>query len=288
MICNCNTKNKLNFFKNIRHRKSITRISKKTKKVYMCKCGTYYSPEIKKKLFYYQTLQYRQEVDVKYSLIKNQEYKKYYDTSLLENFNHYKNFDNFYFKNKRVLDFGCGTGSLLKLIESQAAYVAGVELNKFFIKLNKIIGNKYNIYSSLNKLNKNKKKFDTILCFSCLEQIRNIKKTIKDFESSLLRGGYLILGCLNANDYRLKSKKYLSVFFRDNYVNYFSKKGIISIVENISTLKFIEAKFLERYDYFNYLKFFTKKNKNLNINNYKKIIERKESSDYMYIIFQKN
>jgi hypothetical protein len=120
-----------------------------------------------------------------------------------------------------------------------------------------------------------------------------ITNSFNNINKVLKKNGFLILGCINANDYRLNNKKYLNIFFRESYTSYFTHNCLIQILKK-HNFKLNSLVYKERYDFDNYLKFPVKKKlilkKNQIINfkkDYKHILEKNGISDYMYLIFQK-
>ena len=181
--CPC-SKSNLFFFKKVRFRKKVGKLGKYTN-IYKCDCMSMFSFSNKKKFSYFENDKYRSDTDPNLNFIFKKKSKrnnsilkitnenKYYYNSINDHLLHYQTLNNFsYFKNKKVLDFGCGSGGFLKLISSQSNIVMGIEPSKFFRKLNKKIGNKFHIYKDLNEFNfYNNTKFDIITCFSSIEHI---------------------------------------------------------------------------------------------------------------------
>ncbi len=303
--CPC-SKSNLYFFKKVRFRKKVGKLGKYTD-IYKCDCMSMFAFSNKKNFSYFENDKYRSDTDPNSNLIFKKKSKKnnsilkitnenkYYCNSINDHLLHYQTLNNFsYFKNKNVLEFGCGSGGFLKLISSQSNIVAGIEPSKFFRKLNKKIGNKFHIYKDLNQFNfYNNTKFDIITCFSSIEHIWDINRLFTNINKVLNKNGYLILGCINANDYRLNNKKYLNIFFRESYTNYFTHNCLIQILKK-HNFKLNSLVYKERYDFDNYLKFPVKKKKILKKNqiinfkkDYKYILEKNGISDYMYLVFQK-
>jgi len=73
------------------------------------------------------------------------------------------------FKNKDILDFGCGDGGFLKKIKNAKSY-NGVELNLFNVNFIKKNIKKINIKENIEKFDK---KFDVITVFHVLEYIND-------------------------------------------------------------------------------------------------------------------
>ena len=96
-------------------------------------------------------------------------------------------FKKFMKQNSNILDFGCGTGELLEMINTKKK--VGIEINPYSIlmlKKKKIVH-----YENLNQL-KNKK-FDLIFALSVLDHLENPFEILKNFKKYLKKNGKLIL-----------------------------------------------------------------------------------------------
>ncbi|MCM8774375.1 MAG: methyltransferase domain-containing protein [Candidatus Omnitrophica bacterium] len=102
---------------------------------------------------------------------------------------------NYLNKDSIVLDFGCGTGGLLKIIEKEAGYIVGVDrsfvmVNRAKRKVNKSL---FVIADANNLLPFKKESFSLITAINSLYMLINPEKTIQDFYSSLKFNGRLII-----------------------------------------------------------------------------------------------
>ena len=197
--------------------------------------------------------------------------------------------------NKKVLDFGSGAGSLLNIMSPFIKLGVGIELDKNFHYKKNNISN----VSDLLESDKICKKFDLITSYSTFGQLFNTEQTLNNLVKRLKKNGILIIGDVNAQDYLLTNgiKKYKDeVFFRQNYQNYFSEKGLKNIAKR-NNLTFLSSKFIQRYEYENISSYLSKKKlnqifnkslKKIEIKNYiKSNFENNKISDYMVITFQK-
>ena len=240
---------------------------------------------------FFKSGHYRKLVDGKNSKSKNNYLLSHFDTTL----SYISNVKKEYIVGKKVLDFGSGAGSFLKLISPFINLGVGIELDKnFHFKEN-------NIENVLGFKESDKicKKFDLITSYSVFGQLLDGQEILKNLVSRLKKNGILIIADINANDYLLTdgNKKYKDeIFFRQSYQNYYTKKGLIVMAKN-NNLSFLSSTFIQRYDYYNTLKYVEKKNldskikqtiNKKNIKKYfKKYFELEEISDYMIITFKK-
>ena len=87
-----------------------------------------------------------------------------------------------------ILDFGCGSGELLSLIECK--FKIGVEKNNLSLK--KVRGKKINCVNKLENLN-DKIEFDTIFALSVIDHLTDPIKLIKELKNKLKKGGQIII-----------------------------------------------------------------------------------------------
>lgn len=129
------------------------------------------------------------------------------DTSLKNNkiFSEYIKFLrklNIQFKNKNVLDIGCGAGTFLNLLD-KSNKKTGVDISDHIIETaQKKEGEEYFVWTKQeNSSLKNfeGKTFDVITMFDVLEHLYNFEYFEKMINNHLKEGGYLVLTTPNAN-----------------------------------------------------------------------------------------
>ena len=126
-----------------------------------------------------------------------------------------------FFKNKKILDLGCGTGEFLNNYYSMGAECSGIDIeNNFKIK------NKKNfklINIEANKFLKNcKKKFDVIFLFEFLEHLEEQEKyqLFENLTKNLNKNAYIFISTLNKN----LLSKYLAIDIAENLLKLLPKK----------------------------------------------------------------
>ena len=126
-----------------------------------------------------------------------------------------------FFKNKKILDLGCGTGEFLNNYYGMGAECSGIDIeNNFKIK------NKKNfklINIEANKFLKNcKKKFDVIFLFEFLEHLEEQDKyqLFKHLSKNLNKNAYIFISTLNKN----LLSKYLAIDIAENLLKLLPKK----------------------------------------------------------------
>lgn len=99
------------------------------------------------------------------------------------------------YKNKDVLEFGCGNGGFLKEISSQCQTVTGVELESNAIKYL----NNEGIYT-VSKLEKLDKTYDVIFLFHVLEHLTDPVSQLQELKKFLKKDGCVWIETPNADD----------------------------------------------------------------------------------------
>jgi SAM-dependent methyltransferase len=103
-------------------------------------------------------------------------------------------------KNRRWLDFGCGTGVILEKLGPQTTDAWGVEPNK--LHRSKAAAKNINMVSSLKELPD--KKFDIISLFHVFEHLPDPIELAKELKQHLRPGGTLLVEVPHARDFLLE------------------------------------------------------------------------------------
>lgn len=107
-------------------------------------------------------------------------------------------------KNGKILDIGCGTGTMLKHCKNKGWDVTGIEPDSN-ARQEAIESGLPNIYSSLENLN-DKDQFDVITLWHVLEHLPDLNDTMSRIKKLLKPEGHLIIALPNANSW--DSNKY--------------------------------------------------------------------------------
>jgi SAM-dependent methyltransferase len=160
---------------------------------------------------------------------------------------------------KKILEIGCGEGTMLKFFKKMNWKIHGIERDN-------ILRNKsLNIYS---KTISSYGGFDLILMYNSLEHIKKPFNYLKEIINKLKKNGLIIFTVPNYLSYQYKfgqadwihldTPRHLNIFSKKTFYNYFKENKIIHIQE-ISSCAFE----LELYGWFITFenKFFTEQNK---------------------------
>ena len=126
-----------------------------------------------------------------------------------------------FFKNKKILDLGCGTGEFLNNYHGMGAECLGIDIENNFKIKNKINFKLINIEA--NKFLKNcKKKFDVIFLFEFLEHLEEQDKhqLFENLTKNLNKNAYIFISTLNKN----LLSKYLAIDIAENLLKLLPKK----------------------------------------------------------------
>jgi len=126
-----------------------------------------------------------------------------------------------FFKNKKVLDLGCGTGEFLNNYYDMGAECSGIDIENNFKIKNKINFKLINIEA--NKFLKDcKKKFDVIFLFEFLEHLEEQDKyqLFENLTKNLNKNAYIFISTLNKN----LLSKYLAIDIAENLLKFLPKK----------------------------------------------------------------
>jgi 2-polyprenyl-3-methyl-5-hydroxy-6-metoxy-1,4-benzoquinol methylase len=95
---------------------------------------------------------------------------------------------------KKILDFGCGAGGFLVKAKKNAAYVAGIELEK---RVHQYWGDGLKLFYSPQDVDK---EYDLITAFHVIEHLLDPRAMLKELARHLAPGGKIIVEVPNSND----------------------------------------------------------------------------------------
>lgn len=188
---------------------------------------TYYK-EMSKKTFYIKNKVFKKE--------KNSNYEKEMEKRLKYSFSRFKNFLN---KKDKILDLGCYTGELMKILKDNGYNnLIGVDPSDYAVKVAKsrygIKVIKASVFGDLNYLGK----FDFIIINHVLEHIKNLSEFLQKVKNLLNVGGKVYIETPDADNFFIsQSDKYLPEHqeafqqFSVEHINFFTKKSIHNLMK---------------------------------------------------------
>jgi len=182
-----------------------------------------------------------------------------------------------FFKNKKVLEIGCGFGgNIIHLTQNYNCDAIGLDLDSDAIEIaqeiaqeNGIDKNKFLNCAAENVTTYVKDKFDLIISMQVLEHVQDVQKSIEEMLSLLNKGGYIFIHVPNYDSkfethYRLKmpsnkksdfinllKEKNIDIDFAES-LNFVNKQYFIEILKEIT----FEKSFILPYEQDSYRKYF--------------------------------
>ncbi|MFH1826983.1 MAG: class I SAM-dependent methyltransferase [bacterium] len=141
-----------------------------------------------------------------------------------------------YKKSGKILDVGCSSGILLKLLQDLGYEVFGIEPNyKAYLEAKKKLGGRIYKGKIEEYIIKNKSKFDIIIYNHVLEHVNNPRKELKLAGEVLKKNGLFVFGLPNTSNiiFYLRSKYWESLMARE-HIWHFSKKQFIDLLTDLN------------------------------------------------------
>ena len=173
------------------------------------------------------------------------------------------------FKNKKVLESGCGAATNLDYLKKTAKSTAGLDS---YIYQNHVLKN-HKYYNSLSQLRKSKQKFDIILSLGEIEHKFDVQNFVKTLIGKLEKNGFLIFRIPNFdNIYKfILNHDFLKYDYRVSHNYYFNEKSADFLFNKLKLKIFVKTG-LQEYDFNHLLEYFKTRKR---VKNYKKIYSKK-------------
>ena len=195
--------------------------------------------------------------NIKYAKGKLKTLKKNIVVTELDDDSRRKHKFNKLFKQKEVLDFGCGWGGFLNKL-TNAKSVNGIELRNECINYIKNKRKKIVIKKNLESYNK---KFDIITMFHVLEHLPKQVETLKSLKRKLKKKGKIIIEVPHAEDFLLEFdelKEFKKFTFWSEHLILHTYKSLKTVLHKAGFKK-IKIEYFQRYGLDNHLGWFIKK-----------------------------
>jgi len=154
-----------------------------------------------------------------------------------------------------ILDFGCGNGGFLKLIDDKIKKY-GIELNNDCITYLNEIGIK--AYNCLNQI-EDDIKFDCITLFHVLEHLSNPIETLNEIKKYMHKETILIIEVPSANDILINKyncEKFKDFTFWSEHLCLYTNETLSNVLSNVNFTN-ITINNEQRYNIFNHLYWIT-------------------------------
>lgn len=160
------------------------------------------------------------------------------------------------FRNKIVLECGCGNGQHTRLISKYAKKIFAVDLNT--IGIAKTINNDYNniefIEDDIAEMNLGYNRFDIVLCIGVLHHTDNPEKTFHNLKRHCARGGKLIIWVVSdKGNYILR---YVIEPLKKIFLKNLPRKVLLSIAFLITIFLYLLIWSVYRFDSMHFLPYF--------------------------------
>lgn len=130
-------------------------------------------------------------------------------------------------KNKKILDFGCGRGELISHLNASGADAVGIDIDEISIESSKL--NLFNLYNSLSEL-PNGSYFDAIILYDFVEHPIKIREILEELSNYLLRGGLIFIWTPSAFEVNYHEDDSLEIFrYTLEHMQYLSYKTCLEI-----------------------------------------------------------
>lgn len=150
---------------------------------------------------------------------------------------------------KTVLDYGCGNGGFIKLIEPKVKYAHGVE-PELRSRLG-LIKDGFTVFDKIPETNQ----YDIITLFHVIEHLKDPIKTISELSNYLTPNGKIIIETPNSDDALLtlyKNQAFSEFTYWSCHLYYFNEITLSNIITR-SNLNVNEIHQIQRYSLSNHL-----------------------------------
>ena len=200
------------------------------------------------------------------------------------------------FRDKIVLDFGCGGGSFLDSIKGVAKKTIGIEPNVEY--LDSLISKGHEIYRSIDECKKLYGTIDIVISFGVIEHIQNPLDYLKSSFDLLKPAGKLYLETDNLDDvlFQFNITDFNSFYYRTVHNWYFDKNSLKLLCEKAG-FSFVQPGFRHGYGLSNTMNWLNLKspkgndrlpflNETLDYH-WKKTLEKEGFAELLYFVLQK-
>lgn len=153
--------------------------------------------------------------------------------------------------NKRIVDFGCGTGDFLREVTNRCEFACGVELSEGF--RHSLIEEQIACVTSLAELDDDS--LDTIVSFHTIEHLPNPIEILSEMRRKVVSGGHILIEVPHANDFLLSSaacEEFKQFTLWSQHLVLHTRESLRKTLEFVG-LKDIQIEGVQRYPLSNHL-----------------------------------
>lgn len=153
--------------------------------------------------------------------------------------------------NKKMVDFGCGTGDFLIKVSNLCNFSCGIELSEDF--RNDIIKKKINCFENLSSIED--EFLDIIVCFHIIEHLPNPLETLNVMKNKIKSGGLILVEVPHANDFLLSPNvcnEFKNFTLWSQHLILHTRESLKKVLSAVG-LKNIQIEGIQRYPLSNHL-----------------------------------
>lgn len=157
---------------------------------------------------------------------------------------------------KKILDFGCGSGEFLKLIQPYCDHVIGIELQQNYVE----DLNSYGITCFNNLENVKDNTLDVIVSFHVIEHLPNPLETLLELKRKIVNDGKILVEVPHANDFLLSTaacENFKQFTLWSQHLILHTRESLYKMLKFVG-LKNIQIEGVQRYPLSNHLNWILK------------------------------
>ena len=152
---------------------------------------------------------------------------------------------------KKIVDFGCGSGDFLKLVQPYCNKVIGVELQQNYV--DELNANDISCVNSLDAIDD--KSLDVAVSFHVIEHLPNPLETLSELMRKVVSGGQVLIEVPHANDFLLSAvacEEFKQFTLWSQHLILHTRESLRKTLEFVG-LKDIQIEGVQRYPLSNHL-----------------------------------
>ena len=152
---------------------------------------------------------------------------------------------------KKIVDFGCGSGDFLRLVQPYCNEVVGVELQQNYV--DELNSNNISCVNNLDAIDD--KSLDVVVSFHVIEHLPNPLETLSELMRKVVSGGQVLIEVPHANDFLLSAvacEEFKQFTLWSQHLILHTRESLRKTLEFVG-LKDIQIEGVQRYPLSNHL-----------------------------------